>query len=161
MDDLRFSRLERHKVSGTRDKMVLSVPMPSTPSGKFYQYSPNPEAAPRLFLMGAAPADRILSQESRALIRREPGPGQTVCPYSGHVALDEEFVHFDDIEMIKKQVMWEAEQDVGDYIEKMAKDFNVRQPRQSFISMRMDIKRPHRPKPVPFREDLLRNLECG
>ena len=45
MDEIRFRRLEQHKVSGTNDKMLLSVPLPRTPSGKLYQYSPNPEAA--------------------------------------------------------------------------------------------------------------------
>src|SRR5256885_975016 len=69
MDDLRFPRLERHKVGGTRDKMILSVPMPQ--------------------------------------------------------------------------------------------DFNSQQPSGGFISVRMDLKRSHRPKPLAIREDLLRDLECG
>lgn len=161
MSDFRFGRLERHKVGGSRDKMLLSMPMPLTSSGKAYQYSPNPDAAPRLFLIGEAPTDRTVAEEHCPRMRRTPGPGETVCPYSGYVAHDEEFVHFDDIEAVKEKIMWAAEQDVGDYLEQWARDFNRRQPRKSFISMHMDIKRPHRPKPVPFREDLLRNLECG
>ena len=85
MKDLRFRQLERYRVGGTRDRMQLSLPAPKSPSGKIYQYSPNPDATPRLFLIGKAPEDRTFTEEHRLRIRREPGPGQTVCPYSGHM----------------------------------------------------------------------------
>ena len=71
-DHMRFRRLERHKVGGTDDRMVLSVPLPRTASGKLYQYSPNPDAAPRLFLMGNAPEERSIADEHRCRIRRNP-----------------------------------------------------------------------------------------
>lgn len=161
MDQMRFRRLERHKISGTRNEMVLSIPVPRTASGKIYQYSPNPEAAPRLFLIGDAPPERTILEDHRPRIRRDPGPGHTVCPYSGHVAADQEFVHFEDIEAIHKEVEWAAGEDVMDYVEDMPKDFNRGLPRGGFISMGMDIKRSHRPKPLAIREDLLRDLECG
>ena len=51
MKDFRFHRLERHRTGGTRDRMELSYPVPRSPSGKIYQYSPNPAAAPRLFTL--------------------------------------------------------------------------------------------------------------
>jgi hypothetical protein len=140
--------------------MLLSMAVPVTSSGKVYQYSPNPDAAPRLFLIGEAPPDRTVSEELRSRIRRAPGPGETVCPYSGYVGPDEEFVHFDDIEAVKKQILRAAGEDVGDYLEKWVKEFNRRQPRDSLISIRMDVTRPHRPRPAPLREDLLRNLDC-
>jgi hypothetical protein len=111
--------------------------------------------------MGAAPDQRLIADEFRHRVRRNPGPGETVCPYSGTVAPDDEFVHFDDIEVIKKQVAWKAEQDVLDHVEAMAEDFNARQPSGGFISMRMDLKRSHRPEPIVIREDLLRDLGCG
>ena len=63
MKELSFQRLERHRVGGTRDRMELSYPAPRSPSGKVYQYSPNPDAAPRLFLLGDAPADRVISPD--------------------------------------------------------------------------------------------------
>jgi hypothetical protein len=44
MKDLRFRQLEKHRVSGTRDRMQLSLPVPKSRSGKMYQYSPNPDA---------------------------------------------------------------------------------------------------------------------
>ncbi len=161
MSDIRLRRIESHKVGGDPNNMLLSVPIPLTSSGKAYQYSPNPDASPRLFLIGQAPADRTISEEHRSRIRRPPGPGQTVCPYSGYIAADREFVHFEDIEAIKNLIMWEAEQDIGDFLEQQARDFNRRQPRNTFISASMDVKRPYRPKPAPLRNDLLRNLECG
>src|SRR5437660_512907 len=111
---MRFGSLERHKVGGTDDRMLLSVPLPRTASGKLYQYSPNPEAAPRLFLIGNAPEERSIADEHRPRIRRNPGPGQIVCPYSGCTAPDDEFVHFDDKETVKTQVAWKAVSGGGD-----------------------------------------------
>lgn len=160
MTDFRFQRLEKRRVGGTREQMQLSYPAPRSPSGKVYQYSPTLDAAPRLFLIGEAPQEREIVPQKLGRIRRQPGPGETVCPYSGYMAADEEFVHFQDIEAIKKQVEWEAAADVEDHLAKMARDFNRRQPRNSFISIKMDFKPARRPKPLAIREDLLRDLEC-
>lgn len=160
MSNFRFRRLERRRTGGTRDQMQLSYPLPRSPSGKAYQYSPNPDAAPRLFLIGDAPEPRTVAEEHRLVIRREPGPGQTVCPYSGHLADDDEYIHFADIEAIKEQVEWEAVADVEDHFADMAKNFNRRQPRGGLISMKMDFKPSRRPKPLVIREDLLRELSC-
>ena len=160
MRDLRFRNLEKYRVGGTRDKMQLSLPAPKSPSGKVYQYSPNPDAKPRLFLIGNAPDERDIGEEARKRMRREPGPGQSVCPYSGFIGDDDEFVHSDDIEAIKKHVFWMAENDVNDFLGDWAKDFNRRQPRGGFISMKMEHKPRRRPKPLAIREDLLRSLEC-
>ena len=161
MSNFRFRRLERHRTGGTRDKMQLSYPLPRSPSGKAYQYSPNPSAAPRLFLIGDAPETREISEEHRLAIRREPGPGQTVCPYSGFVADDDEFIHFSDIEAVKKQVAWEATADVEDHIADLAKSFNRRQGKSGLISIKMDFKPGRRPRPLAIREDLLRELTCS
>jgi len=160
MSKLRFRRLEQHRTGGTSDRMELSVPMPKTPSGKIYNYSPNPEAAPRLFLIGNAPEVRSIAEARQHRIRRQPGPGETVCPYSGLIAPDEDFIHFDDVEAVKKQVMWAAREDVGDYLDNWARDFNRGQPKGGFVSVSMSVKRPHRARPFNIREDLLRDLEC-
>ena len=161
MKDLRFRQLEKYRVSGTRDRMQLSLPVPKSRSGKMYQYSPNPDATPRLFLIGEVPGDRSIAEEHRPRIRREPGPGQTVCPYSGHVAEDEAFTHADDIEAVKKHVLWMARNDMNSIVGDWAKDFNRRQPRGGFITMKMEHKPRRRPKPLAIREDLLRSLECN
>lgn len=160
MRDIRFRNLEKYRVGGTRDNMQLALPAPKSPSGKVYQYSPNPDAKPRLFLIGNAPDDREFSEDCRKRMRREPGAGQTVCPYSGFIGDDAEFVHAEDIEAIKKHVIWMAGNDLNDYLGDFAKDFNRRQPRGGFISMKMEHKPRRRPKPLAIREDLLRSLEC-
>lgn len=160
MRDFRFRRLEKHRVGGTRDRMELSYPVPRSPSGKAYQYSPNPDAAPRLFLIGDAPDERSIAAEYEARIRRQPGPGETICPYSGHIGPDEDFVHFDDIKAIHKQIEHDVAADVQDYMAEMARDFNRKQPRGGFISMKMDVKKKHRPRLFAIREDLLRDLDC-
>ena len=160
MRRLGFPRLEKHRVGGSGHRMELSYPAPRTPSGKVYQYSPNPDAAPRLFLIGDAPDVRQVSDDHRHRIRREPGPGETVCPYSGYVAKDADFVHLDDIEAIKKQVVHEASADLNDYLADFARDFNRSQRPGGFISMKMDFKPAHRPRPLVIREDLMRDLQC-
>lgn len=63
MKDLRFRQLEKYRVGGTRDRMQLSLPALKSPSGKVYQYSPNPVATLRLFLLGEAPEDRTIAEE--------------------------------------------------------------------------------------------------
>ncbi len=161
MRNMKFRRLERYRTGGSRDNMELSYPIPRSPSGKIYQYSPNNDAVPRLFLIGDAPEERKINEEDRVRIRREPGPGQTVCPYSGYIGDDDEFVHFDDVEAIKKQVEWEAAADISDYLADMAKDFNRRQPRNSFISFKMDVKPSRSLKPLVIRQDLLRDMDCN
>lgn len=140
--------------------MELSLPRPVSPSGKVYHYSPNPDASPRLFLVGDAPQDRAVAEQHRHRIRREPGPGETVCPYSGFMAADAEFTHADDIAAIKKYVHWLAQKDIEAALADMTKGFNRRQPRGGFITMKMDFKPSRRPRPLAIREDLLRSLEC-
>ncbi|MCY3820112.1 MAG: hypothetical protein OXH52_12235 [Gammaproteobacteria bacterium] len=115
---------------------------------------------PRLFLIGSAPAERQIRDEDRARILRAPGPGQTVCPYTGHTAEDDEFVHFADIEAIKRQIGHDAVADVSDWLGDLARDFNRRQPRDSIISMTLEHKPSRRARPVTIREDLLRDLSC-
>lgn len=140
--------------------MELSVPVPQSPSGKVYRYSPNPDAAPRLFLLGDAPKGRTFSETQRARIANEPGSPRTVCPYSGFIAEDGEFVHFDDVEAVKQQILWEAEADFHDYLGGFAKDFNCGMPRGGLISMSMKFEGRQSPRPLAIREDLLRNLDC-
>jgi hypothetical protein len=160
MGDFRFRNLERYRGGGSGNDMVLSMPVPRSPSGKIYQYSPNPEAVPRLFQIGEAPAERAISPQHLPRIRRQPGPGETICPYSGVMAADEEFVHFDDVEAIKRQIEWAVKEDVGGWLEDLARDFNRRQPRGGPISVSMGVKRPHDPRPFAIREDLLRDIRC-
>ena len=160
MTDLRFRRLERRRMGGARDRMALAYPIPRSPSGKVYQLSPSPHAVPRLFLIGDAPKERMVAERHRSRIRRVPGPGQTVCPYTGHVADDAEFVHSADIETAHKQVLYEAAADMSDYLGELARDFNRKQPRDGFVTIRMEHKPSRLSPPAAIREDLLRDLVC-
>lgn len=161
MREFRLRRLEEHRLGSRDGKMLLSYPAPRSPSGKVYRYSPNPEAAPRLFLIGEAPAERTVPDELRSHVRLMPGSDHTVCPYSGHIGADEEFVHFDDVEAVKSQVAWEVESDVGDFLSKMASDFNRSMGRGGLISMKMEVRANRTPKPLAIRTDLLRDLQCN
>ena len=160
MREFRFRQLEQYQVGGTQDHMELALPAPMSPSGKIYQYSPNPHASPRLFLLGDAPAERNIVNAHRSRIRREPGPGHTVCPYSGYIGEDEEFTHVDDIDAVKKHLEWILENDISNWLGELANDFNRRQPRGDFLSITMEHEPLRRPKPLAIREDLLRSLSC-
>lgn len=140
--------------------MSLAVPMPRSPSGKIYQYSPNPHAVPRLFQIGDAPAERTVPPAHAYRIRRQPGPSETICPYSGYQAPDEEFIHFDDVQAVKDYIGWAVQQDLGDWLSGLARNFNRQQPRGGLFSISMEVRRPRNSKPLAIREDLLRAMRC-
>ncbi len=157
MSSFRFKRLEKYKVGGTKDRMELNVPLPQSPSGKVYRWCPNQDCAPRLFLLGDAqkPVDIDVSR-----LKRPPGTRGTTCPYCGIDADDAEFNYQGDVEAVQRYIAWAASRDVGDYFEKMAKNFNRSLPRGGPISLKMDFRSSRTPEPRAWREDLIRNLAC-
>lgn len=157
MSKFRFSRLEKYKVGGTKDKMELNFPLPKSPSGKAYRWCPDEDCMPRLFLLGDSerPEDLEVSQ-----LRRAPGTRGTTCPYCGLDADDEDFNYAGDIDAVQKYIEWAASRDVSDFLDKTAKDFNRSQRRGGLISFRMDVKSSYSPRPRVWREDLIRNLAC-
>ena len=79
------------------------------------------------------------------------------------MADDDEFTHFDDLRVIKKHIQRLVEADVEDHLADMARDFNRRQPRDSLISLKMDVPRRARSRiarPLVIRQDLMRNVDC-
>ena len=160
MKRFKFNRLERHRIGGTGDSFELSYQVPHSPSGKQYMYSPNPEAVPRLFLIGDAPELRTITPDHQAQIRLNPGSGEVVCPYSGYTGPQENFIHPADRNYVQEQARHDAISDIQDNLRNWARDFNRRQPKGGLISMRMEHKRGHNPAPIAIREDLLRNLVC-
>src|SRR4051812_31747584 len=52
---MRFKNLESYRIGGVGNDMQLGIPLPKTPDGRVYRYSPNENAHPRHFLLG----DRI------------------------------------------------------------------------------------------------------
>lgn len=157
MSDFRFKRLEKYKVSGTRDRMVLNIPLPKSTSGKVYRWCPNDKCTPHLFLLGDSQTPENLDVTK---LSRAPGTRGTTCPYCGIDADDSEFNYEGDIEAIKTSIAWAVNRDVGDYFEKFSKGFNRSQPRSSLISLKMDFKSDQSSEPRAWREDLIRNLAC-
>lgn len=76
--------------------MQLSIPMPKTPDGRVYRYSPNVDAHPRHFVMGDRVEGFAAEPDRAARMKYVPGTPGTVCPYSGTRADDAEFMHPDD-----------------------------------------------------------------
>ena len=77
--------------------MQLSVPPPRTPRGRVYRYSPNEKALPRHFVLGNVIENFVVSEATRTRMKLLPRSKQTVCPYSGVVADDQDFTHPDDV----------------------------------------------------------------
>lgn len=157
MSDFRFRRLERYKVGGTKNGMELIIPLPKSPSGKVYRWCPNHKCTPRLFLLGNSYRPENLDVNT---LRRAPGVPGTTCPYCGFNAEDNEFNYDGDIDAIKAYMKWAVTRDIGDYFEKISRDFNRSQPKGGLISLKMNFKTSHPPEPRAWREDLIRNLAC-
>ena len=140
--------------------MQLRVPAPLSPSGKAYKECPDSECSPRLFQLGGAPPDWVISDDKRKLICREPGADGTTCPYCGRPDQDSAFVAGMDIEAIKEQIGYEATRDVHDWLGNMARDFN-RKTTGGLLSISMEVSSPPPSAPLAIREDLLRDLTCA
>jgi len=74
---MRFKNLERFKTGGAGNNLQLSIPLPKTPDGRVYRYSPNENAHPRLFLLGDRVPDFALPETltarmTHAQVRRGP-----------------------------------------------------------------------------------------
>lgn len=156
----KFKNLERYRVGGTDSNMSLAIPLPRTPSGRTYRYSPNENAHPRHFLIGDVVADYEVKAETRARMKLEPRSSQTVCPYSGVVAADDEFTHPDDRQAGIDTVRHAAEEDVLALVDGMFKDLGRKFSSSKFISIKPGPKRRPKPKPHFVRSDLLRELVC-
>lgn len=140
--------------------MELSIPVPTTPDGRVYRYSPNENAQPRHFVLGQATRPGEISDAMRARMKLEPGSPQTVCPYSGIVADDDEFTHPDDREAAIEIAKHAAFADMEEQVRGMLEGLSRRQPRNSMLKIEVDTKRNPRPRPRFYRTDLLRELEC-
>lgn len=162
MVDFRFRRLERYRTGGTRDNLELSVPIPKSSTGKILRYCPDQACTPRRFQLGQAPESRTISEAHFSLIRRQPSTPGITCPYCGLDAKDYEFNAPEDIDAATNLVMWEAGQDVGDWLEQWTRDFNRQFNRsRGLISLQASVQRSRKPRPRPWREDLLRSLTCN
>src|SRR6476646_6968409 len=94
---MKFKNLDRYRVGGTGTNLKLEVPLPRTPDGRVYRFSPNENAHPRHFVLGNHDKSFAPSDASRRRMKNEPRSSRTVCPYSGVIADDQEFTHPGDV----------------------------------------------------------------
>ncbi|HZP56871.1 MAG TPA: hypothetical protein VFC53_04870, partial [Dehalococcoidia bacterium] len=160
MTDFRFQRLEQFRTGGTRDRMQLSIPLPRSATGRILRQCPQDDCVPRRFQIGDAPSDRRIEGDKRNIVRREPAQSGTTCPYCGTDSDDQTFTAQEDIDNAKKLVAWAVKDDMGQWLDNLARDFNRSAPRGGLISIGMTSRRSPNPRPLAWREDLLRALTC-
>ena len=156
---MRFKNLERYRLGGSNSNMQLNIPLPTTPDGRIYRYSPNEAAVPRHFLLGGVKANYDISDGARARMKVQPRSNSTVCPYSGVVAPDESFTHPDDVEAAHKIVEHAVMKDVDDQIGRMFKDLG-RGISSKFLKVETKSHGYTKPAPRFARRDLLREIVC-
>lgn len=157
---MRFKNLDKYRIGGAGNRMQLKIPLPKTPEGRFYRFSPNETAQPRHFVLGDVERPKEITDAMRARMKLEPGSAQTVCPYSGVVAEDEEFTHPDDREAVIEIAKHAALSDVQDEISKMFEGIGRRGNRNSMLKIEVKTPKSRKPKPRFYRSDLLRELVC-
>ena len=101
---MQFKNLGRFRTGGTGNNMQLCIPLPKTPDGRVYRYSPNENAHPRHFLLGNRVPDFVLPEALTSRMAHAPGTPGTICPYSGTLADDSDFTYPDDIAAAKEVV---------------------------------------------------------
>ncbi len=139
---MKFPRLSCYRTGGTTSNMKLSMPLPRTPGGRVYRFSPNEDAHPRHFVIGNVLAEVPLTEELRARMKHEPRTKLTVCPYSGTVADDAAYVHRDDVKAALEMVKHDAAQDIGDAFAEMFKDaFTGSSSSNGLIKVTANVKR--------------------
>lgn len=153
---MKLKRLERMRTGGSRTKMQLSIPIPKTPDGRVYRYSPNVNAHPRHFVLGDTVVDFVAVPERAARMKYPPGTPGTVCPYSGIRADDAEFTHPDDRKAAAKIVKHAALQDMQDAVSDMLASVA----RGSKSITYKPAARSSKPRPRFGRRDLMRLLVC-
>lgn len=153
---MKFNNLNKLRVGGTDSKMQLAIRPPSTPSGRIYRMSPNPDAHPRHFVIGNVVADFEVSDDARKRMKLEPRSKNTICPYSGTVAPNHDFLHPDDKDAAIAIVGEAAVADAREALANMLKGIAAKNPKHFTYKPGS----PSRPKLRFSREDLLRELVC-
>lgn len=98
--------------------------------------------------------------EARARMRLNPRSKQTVCPYSGIVADDEDFLHPEDREAAIETAKHAMMADVHEHLAKMFDGLNRSFGRNSPVQIKTTVDSTPRPRPHFHRSDLLRELIC-
>ena len=157
---MRLKRLEQFRIGGSRHRMELGIPLPTTPDGRVYRYSPNEDAHPRHFLLGERVEGFLLPETQTPRMSHLPGTPGTVCPYSGIKDEDAAFIHPDDVAAAKAVVAHAFHADASDAFHGMFQDLARKTAGNRFVKFEAGQKPRTRPKPRFFRRDLLRELVC-
>jgi hypothetical protein len=157
---MRFRNLERYKTGGSGTNMQLSIPLPKTPDDRVYRYSPNENAHPRHFVLGQRVEGFTLPESMTPRMTHEPGIPETVCPYSGMVAADNDFTHPDDMAAGLKVVEHAFHADAADAVHDMLDDLAGKFSSSKFIKVETSSRPLPKPAPRFVRSDLLRELVC-
>ncbi|UPJ57014.1 hypothetical protein [Bradyrhizobium sp. 192] len=161
---MRFRNLESYRSSGAGSDMQLAIPLPRTPDGRVYRYSPNENAHPRHFLLGGRVEGVTPPEAPTPRMTHAPGTPGTICPYSGVKAEDGAFTHPDDIAAAKEVVAHAAAADVAEVFHGMFADLGRKFAGSKFVKIKPGPKPYPKPRPRFARRDLLRDLicdECG
>ncbi|MGE0652171.1 MAG: hypothetical protein AB7P12_10520 [Alphaproteobacteria bacterium] len=138
----------------------MSIPLPRTPDGRVYRYSPNEKALPRHFVLGEVAEGFVASDDACKRMKLPPRSKQTVCPYSGVIADDHDFTHPDDVKAATKLVEHAARADIDDAIHGMFRDLERKFSASKFVKIKAGPRSAPRPRPRFARRDLLRELVC-
>lgn len=158
---MKLKRLRRYRTGGTHKKMDLSIPIPKTPEGRVYRYSPNEHAPPRHFVLGDAPETFSFTEAARRRMKQSPRSDQTVCPYSGVIADHQEFTHPEDIRAATKLVEHAFLADMEDVVSGMVRGLKRQMSGSKGLKITVNSSStPRRPRPRFSRRDLLRVLVC-
>lgn len=153
---MRMKNLEKYRTGGTRTKMKLAIPVPKTPDGRAYRYSPNESAEPRHFLIGNRVPGIEPTDAQRLRMKQPPGTKKTVCPYSGVIDDDDAFTHPEDIKSAKATVEHAAVEDVRAAVREM---FSGLARKHKSLTYKPGPSR-SKPRPRFRRKDLMRELVC-
>ncbi|MGY3138338.1 hypothetical protein ACVWZM_009020 [Bradyrhizobium sp. USDA 4501] len=157
---MRFRNLEKYKTGGSGNNLTLEIPLPKTPDGRVYRYSPNENAHPRLFLLGDRVPEFILPEALTTRMTHPPGTPGTVCPYSGTLDDDQNFTHPDDVAAAKEIVAHAFHADAAAAIHGMFDDLARKNSGNKFVKIEAGPRPSPKPAPRFARSDLLRELVC-
>jgi hypothetical protein len=125
---MKMKNLAKYRTGGTSSKMTLAIPLPKTPDGRVYRYSPNADAHPRHFVLGSRINGFVINPDKQARMKQPPGSPFTVCPYSGVIAEDSEFTHPDDtkagLKLVEHAVLQDASAAISDMLKSAARRSN-------------------------------------
>ena len=157
---MRLKNLEKYKVGGTGNDMRLSIPLPTTPDGRVYRYSPNERAHPRHFLLGSRVEGVAPPEALTPRMTHVPGTPGTICPYSGIADDDEAFTHPDDIAAANEVVAHAFTTDAAEAFHGLFEDLARKSSGNKFVQWKTGPKPRRKPTPRFARRDLLRELVC-